>query len=92
MKFEPSRAQATNNLNNFIENNLSEYSNLRNFDFGPENRSNTSCISPYISHGILNELEVIDKALKKFSFSNNDSFLSQSCLANLRLSESGKAL
>ena len=72
MNFEASRASALNELNNFVENNLSEYSRLRNFDFGPDKRSNISCISPYISHGILNELEVIDKALKKFSFSKND--------------------
>lgn len=36
MIFEASRAKALNQLNNFVENNLSEYSRLRNFDFGPE--------------------------------------------------------
>jgi len=77
MNFEPSRAQATIKLDNFVENNLSEYSRLRNFDFGPDKRSNISCISPYISHGILNELEVIDKALKKFSFSKNEKFIQE---------------
>jgi len=50
---------------------------LRNFDFGPDKRSNISCISPYISHGILNELEVIDRALKKFSFSKNEKFIQE---------------
>jgi deoxyribodipyrimidine photo-lyase len=49
MNFNPSRAEALNHLNNFIENNLSEYSKLRNFDFGPANRSNISCLSPYIT-------------------------------------------
>ena len=77
MNFEPSRAQAINKRDNFVENNLSEYSRLRNFDFGPDKRSNISCISPYISHGILNELEVIDKALKKFSFSKNEKFIQE---------------
>ena len=52
MKFEASRAKAINQLNNFIENNLREYSKLRNFDFGPENRTNISCLSPYITHAI----------------------------------------
>ena len=55
MNFEPSRAKALDKLNNFVENNLSEYSKLRNFDFGPENRSNVSCLSPYITHGIISE-------------------------------------
>ena len=36
MIFEASRAKALKQLNNFVENNLGEYSKLRNFDFGPE--------------------------------------------------------
>ena len=46
MKFKPSRDFAVNKLENFIENNLSQYSKLRNFDFGPKKRSNISCLSP----------------------------------------------
>ena len=68
MIFEASRAMAVDKLDNFVENNLSEYSKLRNFDFGPDNRSNISCLSPYITHGIISELEVIDKSLKNFHF------------------------
>ena len=75
--FEASRAKALNQLNNFIDNNLLEYSKLRNFDFGPEKRSNTSCLSPYITHGIINEQEVIYKALNKFSFSKNEKFIQE---------------
>jgi len=77
MNFNPSRAEALNHLNNFIENNLSEYSKLRNFDFGPANRSNISCLSPYITHGVINELEVIDKSLKKLPFSKVEKFIQE---------------
>ena len=77
MNFEASRAKALDKLNYFIENNLSEYSKLRNFDFGPENRSNISCLSPYITHGIINENEVIKKSLGKFSFSKNEKFIQE---------------
>ena len=77
MKFEASRAKAVDKLNDFVENNLSEYSKLRNFDFGPDNRSNISCLSPYITHGVINELEVIDKSLKKFSFEKNEKFIQE---------------
>ena len=77
MNFEASRAKALDKLNYFIENNLSEYSKLRNFDFGPENRSNISCLSPYITHGIINEEEVIKKSLGKFSFSKNEKFIQE---------------
>ena len=75
--FEASRAKALNQLDNFVENNLSEYSRLRNFDFGPKKRSNISCLSPYITHGIINEQEVIQKALSKFSFSKNEKFIQE---------------
>ena len=77
MIFEASRAKAIDKLNIFIENNLSEYSKLRNFDFGPDNRSNISCLSPYITHGVINELEVINKSLKKFSFAKNEKFIQE---------------
>ena len=77
MNFQASRAKAIEKLNNFIEENLSEYSKLRNFDFGPENRTNISCLSPYITHGIINEREVIEKSLSKFSFSKNEKFIQE---------------
>ena len=77
MIFEASRAKAVDQLNNFIEQNLTDYSKLRNFDFGPDNRSNISCLSPYITHGTINELEVIDKSLKKFSFAKNEKFIQE---------------
>ena len=77
MMFEASRAKALDQLNNFIDNGLADYSKLRNFDFGPEKRSNISCLSPYITHGIINEKEVIQKALSKFSFSKNEKFIQE---------------
>ena len=77
MKFEASKVAALNRLNDFVENNLSEYSKLRNFDFGPENRTNISCLSPYITHGVVNEKEVIEKSLNKFSFSKNEKFIQE---------------
>ena len=77
MIFEASRAKAVDRLNHFIENNLSEYSKLRNFDFGPNIRSNISCLSPYITHGVINELEVIKTSLNKFSFAKNEKFIQE---------------
>ena len=75
--FEASRAKAIDKLNNFVELNLTDYSKLRNFDFGPSKRSNISCLSPYITHGVISELEVIDKSLKKFSFAKNEKFIQE---------------
>ena len=77
MKFEATKAAALNKLNNFVEKNLFGYSKLRNFDFGPENRTNISGLSPYISHGVINEKEVIEKSLSKFSFKKNEKFIQE---------------
>ena len=77
MNFEPSRAKALDRLESFVENNLAEYSKLRNFDFGPENRTNISGLSPYITHGVINEKEIIIKSLSKFSFSKNEKFIQE---------------
>jgi|TARA_B110000003_G_scaffold223549_1_gene223956 hypothetical protein len=77
MDLKATRASAIGNLEDFVENNLGEYSRLRNFDFGPNKRSNTSCLSPYITHGVINEKEVIRKSLDKFSFSKNEKFIQE---------------
>jgi len=77
MIFEASRANAIDKLNNFINHNLYNYSKSRNFDFGPKDRSNISCLSPYITHGIISELELIKKSLSKFSFSKNEKFIQE---------------
>ena len=77
MNFVTSRASAIEKLNKFVDRNLFEYSRLRNFDYGPNNRSNISCLSPYITHGIISELEVIKKSLNKFSFSKNEKFIQE---------------
>ena len=77
MNFETTRAKAIENLDRFIERNLSDYSKLRNFDFGPDKRSNVSCLSPYITHGVLNEVEIIKKSLAKYSFNKNEKFIQE---------------
>ena len=77
MLFEASRAKAIEKLNHFVENNLTDYSKLRNFDLGPEGRSNVSCLSPYITHGIISEKEIIKKSLDKFSFAKNEKFIQE---------------
>ena len=77
MNFEASRAKAIDKLNSFVERNLLDYSRLRNFDFGPDKRDNVSCLSPYVTHGVLNEIEIIKKSLGKFSFSKNEKFIQE---------------
>ena len=77
MNFETSRAKAIEKLDRFVERNLSDYSKLRNFDFGHNKRDNVSCLSPYITHGVLNEVEILKKSLAKSSFSKNEKFIQE---------------
>ena len=77
MSFKPTRTFAFEKLNNFIEKNLIDYSKLRNFDYGPDNRVNVSSLSPYISHGIISEIEIIKKSLKKSSFIKIEKFIQE---------------
>ena len=77
MNFKPSRNFAEELMNEFIENNLLNYSKLRNFDYGPDKRSNVSCLSPYVTHGVISEVELIKKSLNKYSFVKNEKFIQE---------------
>ncbi len=56
---------ANNLLDEFIINHLASYHQLRNYDYGIENRTNVSQISKYTSHRILYEYDILEK-LKMF--------------------------
>ena len=49
------RKAAIKKLDYFIENGLNKYSSERNFDFGPDKRSNVSTLSPYLKRRIIHE-------------------------------------
>ena len=53
-------------LDDFIDNHLLTYHQLRNYDYGVLNRTNVSQISKYTSHRILYEYKIIEK-LKKLT-------------------------
>ena len=77
MNFPTTRKNALRKLDDFIENNILGYTKLRNFDFGIQNRKNTSCLSPYVSHGIISETEIINKVLKKHLFNKTEKFVQE---------------
>ena len=77
MNFPTTRKNALRKLDDFIENNILGYTKLRNFDFGIQNRKNISCLSPYVSHGIINEIEIINKVLKKHLFNKTEKFIQE---------------
>ena len=71
------RDEALTRLENFSNSKLGVYSENRNFDFGPNNKNNTSVLSKYISHRIINEQEVIKCAYSKFSFKKIEKFIQE---------------
>jgi deoxyribodipyrimidine photo-lyase len=77
MNFLDNRTAALKKLDDFIEKNLLEYTKLRNFDFGTQNRKNISCLSPYVTHGVINETEIINKVLKKHLFGKSEKFIQE---------------
>ncbi len=77
MKFNITREGAVKELDNFIETNLKDYSFKRNFDFGPNDKSNVSCLSPYITHRLITEFEVAKKVLEKYSFQKVEKFIQE---------------
>ena len=77
MKFETSREGALKKLNNFINSELLNYSFKRNFDLGPTDKSNVSCLSPYISHRLITEYEVAKAVLEKFPYKKVEKYVQE---------------
>ncbi len=77
MKFEISRDGALKQLNSFINSELINYSVKRNFDLGPKDKSNVSCLSPYISHRLITEYEVAKTVLTKFPYQKVDKYIQE---------------
>ena len=77
MQFATSRSEALDKLNKFIESDISNYNTKRNFDFGATNRSNVSCLSPYITHRLITEYETAKFVLRKYPFQKVDKFIQE---------------
>lgn len=77
MRWVPTRKAGLERLTSFLPNAGLEYQNARNFDYGPVDRSNISCLSPWIRHGLVTEEEVIRSALSQHSFKAADKFIQE---------------
>ena len=65
MDFKPNYINAKKTLDSFIKNGLKSYSSKRNFDLGLEDKSNVSCLSPFIKKRIIHERTILEKLSKK---------------------------
>ena len=77
MKFETTRQGALNKLDHFIENEIANYNFKRNFDLGPKKRENVSCLSPYITHRLINEYETVKTVLKKYPYQKVEKYIQE---------------
>ena len=77
MKFHTSREKALEALEIFVNNDIVNYSSKRNYDFGPSNRKNVSCLSPYISHRLINEYEISKKILSKHPYQTVEKYIQE---------------
>jgi deoxyribodipyrimidine photo-lyase len=77
MKFHTSRDKALESLDTFINNDIVNYSSKRNYDFGPTERKNVSCLSPYISHRLIDEYEISKKVLSKYPYQKVEKYIQE---------------
>lgn len=71
------RAAALSALEDFLPLAGRAYAAERNYDLGPEDRHNISCLSPYIRLRLLTEEEVIRAVLTRHSFVDAEKFIQE---------------
>ena len=77
MNFKDSKNEALKQLDFFLNDKIKEYSQKRNFDYGPNKRENVSCLSPYFTHRLINEYDTIKKVLDKYSYIEVEKFIQE---------------
>ena len=61
----------------FLDSKISKYSYLRNYDYGPNRISSVSKLSPFISHRILLEYDLIKDIMNKYKGDNVNKFIEE---------------
>ena len=68
---------AEQKLDSFLRKGIKDYTKSRNFDFGTENRGNVSGLSPFISHRLVLEYDVVRDSLALYPFSKIEKFIEE---------------
>lgn len=71
------RGPAYDRLMSFLPRAGRAYASSRNYDFGPENRTNISCLSPWIRYRLLLEEDVIRETFSHHSLSSAEKFIQE---------------
>ncbi len=77
MVWEPTRAAGLARLKAFLPSAGSAYARTRNTDFGPNDRSNISGLSPWLSRRMITEEEVVKAVLERHSFGAAEKFIQE---------------
>ena len=75
--FTPTREAGLAALARFVPRAGRDYANQRNFDYGPDARSNISCLSPYLRYRLITEAEVVDAVLARHKFVAAEKFIQE---------------
>ena len=77
MEFTPTRAAGLARLEAFVPRTARTYTSQRNYDFGPDKRSNVSCLSPWIRHRLISEEDVLRAVLPRHNPSSAEKFIQE---------------
>ncbi|MFM2410319.1 MAG: hypothetical protein RL481_1147 [Pseudomonadota bacterium] len=77
MIWEPTRAAGLARLDSFLPLAGRAYASNRNADYGPDDRSNVSALSPWIRRRLITEEEVVAAVLRRHSFSAAEKFIQE---------------
>ena len=69
--------EANNKWNNFLSSKINDYGSLRNYDYGPQDENYVSKISPFVTHRILFEYQLIKDIRFKYKSNNVNKFLEE---------------
>ncbi|MEM9099947.1 MAG: FAD-binding domain-containing protein [Pseudomonadota bacterium] len=75
--FTPTRAAGLARLDQFVARTGRHYASHRNYDYGPDRRSNVSALSPWIRHRLITEEEVLRATLARHAPSTAEKFIQE---------------
>ncbi|MEL6920238.1 MAG: FAD-binding domain-containing protein [Pseudomonadota bacterium] len=75
--FTPTRHAGLERLEMFVPFTGSTYRNERNYDYGPERRTNVSALSPWVRHRLVSEEEICARVLQDFALSSTEKFVQE---------------
>ena len=64
-------------VESFLENDIVNYSKLRNFDFGKGKHRAVSQLSQYISHGVISEFDLVMRVLDRYSIEEVEKYIQE---------------